>query len=457
VALGLTALVTLAVGPALAGSAGAAPITSALASPTTQWAYGGQGWDNGSIMSGNTTISWTSSFGWTVIFSETNTSNTSVMIEEQRAVGVDVKISVSTPVLSANFTYSGSEADTAFANLTNAATVYVNGSAVPALGIENAAVQAQASVDQSITVHNAITGHSHSAWLNVSGNAAASVSFAPALGLIPLNLTGVNQWNSSATATPSATWTLSYNWANLGWNGSTGSGSGSVSGNLSASGPVTVTGYKVTLVPLFHDHVSRTAVILIVSGPLDAYDGFILVPHGFDLFGGQHHAFDADAFGSAGISAETLYVSQGRDGPVPTAASTTFGAAGTATATLGAPTQGAQPAAGDNPSATVLGSPMSVAQAQAESSCLTHGCGGATATTGSGLFGIAVIALAVAAVVGTVAVVEWRSYARRRSQKGLVGGYGESWVNGVPPAGAPQAPPAAGSPPPGPGGNFRQP
>ena len=79
---------------------------------------------------------------------------------------------------------------------------------------------------------------------------------------------------------------------------------------------------------------------------------------------------------------------------------------------------------------------MSVAQANAEANCLTNGCGGAAATGPSGALLVALVGVAVAVVVGTIGVIEWRSYARRQSQKGLVGGYGESWPNGVPPAAA---------------------
>jgi hypothetical protein len=457
VATGLAVLVALAVGPVLAGTASAAPITTATATPANQWAYGGQGWDNGSLQSGNATLSWASMFGFAVIFTSTTTGNNTVMLEEQRTVGMHVSISYSGPLVTATYTYHGAEADTAFANLTNDSTVYVAGNPVPALGIENASVAAQANVEQSLVTHSTVTGHSHSAWLNISGSAAASVAFAPALGLIPLNLSGVPEWNSSATATPSASWTINYAWADLGWNGTSGAGAGKLTGNLSASGPVSVTGYQVTVLPLFHDHVSRTAVLLVISGPLDAYDGFILIPHGFDLFGGAPHGFDADALGSAGISAETLYVSHGPNGLAPTAASTTFGASGTAVGAVAAPSNGPAPSAGAAPGATVLGSPMSVAQAQAESNCLQNGCGSAAPASLGSLLGLAVVGLAVVAVVGTVAVIEWRSYARRRSQKSLVGGYGESWSNGVPPAGATGLPaPPAGAPS-GPEENLRRP
>jgi hypothetical protein len=79
---------------------------------------------------------------------------------------------------------------------------------------------------------------------------------------------------------------------------------------------------------------------------------------------------------------------------------------------------------------------MSVSQAQAEANCLTDGCAAVSSAT-LGAVGLLVVAvLAIAAVVGTVVVIEWRSYARRRSRMGLIGGCGERWPNGVPPAAA---------------------
>ena len=209
-----------------------------------------------------------------------------------------------------------------------------------------------------------------------------------------------------------------------------------------------LTGFKVQLesAPVFHDGKDRTAIVLVVQGVFDNYDGFIFVPHAFDLFGTAAHNYDATSLGSAGISAQTLYVSSGSNGPSVTAASTTFGANDQSVNALATPVSQVAPAAGTpSPSGSVLAQPMSVAAANAEANCLTNGCGGAAAASGpSDLLLIAVVGIAVALVVGTVGVIEWRSYARRQSQKGLVGGYGESWPNGVRPASA-VSPPTMGS------------
>lgn len=441
----IAVVMALAVVPAFAGAASGSPAPiSAAISPSNQWAYGGMGWSNNTLVSGGDTLTWNASFGWTVIFTATNTSANTVMIEEQRTVGIDLTATFSSPTAQATYTYHGQEADVAFANLTNASTVYEGGVPVPALGIVNDSTQSAGSLAEAISVTN--HGVTKTASLDVTGTAHTAAQFTPSLGLIPLDLVNSTMWNSTATVSPQATWNITYSWANNGFNGLTGSGTAYSNGTLSTTGTVNVTGYDVTRtygIPTFPGPKPHDAVILIVQGPLGNYDGFVLVPRGFDLFGGGVHAYDSEALGSASISAETLYLNPGARGPEVTAASTTFGANTQSISALADPTTGIAPAAASSPGATVVGAPMSVNQAEAENNCLTGGCSGsgtASAVIGTGVL-VVVAGLAVVAVVGTVAVVEWRSYARRRNRKDLVGGYGESWPGGVPPAaGAPSTP-----------------
>jgi hypothetical protein len=446
-------LMALAVVPAFAGTASAAPAPiSAANTPSNQWAYGGMGWSNNTLIIGSEKLSWNASFGWTVIFTVTSTGANTTQIEEQRTVGIDLTATYSSPNVQATYTYHGQEVDTAFANLTNASTVYVGGSPVPALGIDNDSTSIAGSIAEAISVTD--KGSTKTASLDVTGTAQTSAQFTPSLGLVPLNLSGVPEWNSTATITPEASWNITYTWANNGFNGETGSGTKSVNGTISTPGTVNLTGYDVTQIysiPAFSDHVPRHAIILVVEGPLGNYDAFVLVPRSFDLFGGSAHSYDSVALGSASISAETLYVSVGPHGPTVTAASTTFGASTAAVNTLAEVSGGNAPAAAATPGATVIGAPMTVSQAQAENHCLTAGCSAASSSILSAGALVVVAGLAVVAVVGTVAVVEWRSYARRRSRKDLVGGYSESWPGGVPPAAgapAPQTPtgPSASGP-----------
>jgi hypothetical protein len=445
----VAALVAIALVPTVAGTASASPAPAATVDPSNQWAYGGVGYSNNTIEAGSATLTWNASFGWVVIFTKTSTGPNTTEIEEQRTVGIDLTATYSGPYGSAMYSYHGQEVDVAFANLTNASSVYINGGTtqVPALGLINDSTFVSGKIAESISLTH--LGVTKSASLNVMGTAHVAATFTPALGLIPLNLTGVNEWNSSATITPVGVWNITWAWANNGFGNTTGSGSGSANGTAGVTGTVYLTGYDAVRtfpVPVFPDHMVRTSIILVVEGPrgnFAVYDGFILQPWAFSLFGaGVGHGYDADAYGSAEISAQALYVSSGPGGPQVTAGATTFGASTAGVSDLAATTTqaGPSPAAAASPGTTVQGAPMSVAQAQGLSNQLTGGNAAASGPLSLGLI-VVVAGLAVVAVVGSVAVIEWRSYARRRARKGLVGGYAESWSNGVPPAAAGPAPP----------------
>jgi hypothetical protein len=435
---GVAVLLTLAVVPTLAtgaASASPAPLTAAD-SPTNQWAYGGIGWSNGTVTSQSGTLTWNASFGWTVIFTETSTGAHTVMVEEQRTVGIDISAQYSGPMVQATYTFSGHEHDTAFANLTNNSTVYVNGSPVPALGIDNDSTSVNGSIAEAITVtHN---GTTKSASLDVTGWAKTSATFTPALGLIPLNLTGITEWNSTSYIDPSGSWNITWTWANNGFGGVTGSGTHFSNGTVNTPGTVNLTGYDVTNtfpVPVFGDHVPRHAIVLVISGPCGAYDAFIFVPRVFDLFGGGQHAYDTNALGSAQISSETLFVSQGSFGPQVTAASTSFGAGTASIDSVGAPASGNSPAMGATPSSTVTGHPMTVAQAQAINQQLNSGPG---ATSSSGTLSW-VVAVVVVAAVAVAAVVLAALLVSHRSKQNPPSG-----AASVPPAAAPVGPVASG-------------
>jgi len=454
IAAGVALLVAVAIVPALSGAASAAPVTTATTPTGNQWAYGGEGWSNGSIQFGNATIDWTGMFGWTVIVTVTPTASDVWMVEEQRTVGANLKVTLTTPVREVVYTYHGQEVDVGFANVTNTSVVYSNGVALPALGLLNASASVNSLVNESIM--GTYNGHTHSAYLNVTGSGKASVSFTPSLGLIPLNLTGVNSWNSTATATPSASWTIAWTWDEQGYNGTVRSGSGMTNGNLNAVTTVMVHGYKIPVIHPFTDGKTRVGVILVVQGPFACYDAFLLIPHGLDLFGGAPEPFGSLQFGSSAISAENLYVSSAPSGPAVTAADQTFGATDSGVTAGAGPAMTPEISSSASPGTTVQGQPISVAQAQSIDHALTSSFGfgsspgSSVASIGNGVLIALVAVVVVIAVVGTVGVIEWRSYARRKSKGGLVGGYGESWPNGVPPAAA--LPPSAQAPPVAPSG-----
>jgi hypothetical protein len=442
IATGVVLLLALAMVPTIssaahpgAGSGVAAASSTGTCSPSgtssggggpppsdTQWAYGGQGWSNWTLSFDDVTITYNSSFGWTVVFTVVSNSTTGItMLEEQRTLGINVWSNVTKPNFTVSYLYHAQEMDGAFANVTNGSTVYVDGQAVPALGILNASVAACSEINQALQVANATV--TRTASLNVTGVAEASVAFSPSLGLVPLNLTGVSMWNSSATATSAASWNVSYAFTTLGGK----SGSGSKAGSLSGTAEVYLTGYRCWAHHLFSDHKSRLGVIVSLQGPFQGYDGFVLLPHGFDFFGTAPHGYDSYGFGSAGISSESLYLSPGPGGLSITAADQSFGAVNSGVNGFAGPDFGlASPEAPGGPAATVYGQPMSVSQAHAVDQGLTGTPGfsgraplhGASGLASSANLVVVLVAVVVAVVVGTVVAVEWASVKRRRSTNG---------------------------------------
>jgi len=412
---------------AFTGSASATMVDPA--GSTATWAYGGQNSSSGTVTLGNLTATWNTSIGVVVIFNATPTGANTTQLEAQRTIGISVLITIAVPNGSVTFSYKALEVDTAYANITNASSVDVAGVMVPALGIDNSSFHGTASLTESIVGHAA--GRTAAGYLNVSAEAAANVQFTPALGLIPLDLTGVSAWNSTATAAPSATWNVSYNYAYFGWNNTTGSGGTSRTGSWDATGPVALTGNIITVnLPSFRDHAPRVGILLTLQGPADIYDGFIIVPHAFDLFGGAHHVYDNESLSNVSISGDVLFLSAGHVGAASlTASELAIGRANGAQPLVASPTPAAS-----NVGASVVAQPESVSAAQSQSHCLEFGCAAASPWF-TGLVAAAVIGGLIAAVAGTVGVVEWRSYARRKNRTNqLVGGYSEGLANGIPTA-----------------------
>jgi hypothetical protein len=440
---GASLLMVAALLTTFVGGASAAPV-SPSASSTVAWAYGGTNSSSGSITVGTTSLSWSVTAGVAVIFNATPTVANTTELQVQRTVGLSVQLSLSTANGSASFTLKGVEVDNAYANVTNASQVDANGTMVPALGLINSSISAKASLNEALVGSNGST--SAFAYLNVSGAAQGAVQFAPALGLVPLNLTGITEWNSTAIATPSAAWNYSWDFAYRGWNGSSGHGGANGSGAWNSTGPVDLSGMVVSMPwAHFHDHALRTAIVLMVAGPADLYDGFLLVPHGFDLFGGQHHDFDAESVSTSAISGHEVFVTGGHLQVTSFSASHVAFGASTPPIAL-SPMGGAVPAVSSPASAgttgSVLAQPESVSTAQSQSHCLQFGCSAAGPWYG-GLAGAALVGALIAAVVGTVGVIEWRSYSRRKTAKNqLVGGYSEGMVHGVPPGAVQPSTPA---------------
>ena len=450
---GVSLLVVFALGPALTGLASAAPApTTATGAASAEWAYGGLNGSSGTYPAANGSYTWSASIGIVVIFNATNTSAHTVEISAERTIAVSLFISASVNNTSDTFDLNELEVDTAHANLTNASTVYVGGTPTPALGIDNASARAEASITESLAISDALGTNLLTRHFNASGEAQASVQFAPSLGLIPLNLTGVSSWTSSATATPSAAWTVGYAWVQD-LLGVPSNRSDSVSGHWDTTTTVSLTGSASTVgLPHFDDHRSRTAVVLLISGHVDLYDGFVLIPAGFDFFGGGSHIYDNYSIAAAALHPEVLYVSAGTiDARAFSSAGANFGESSSGSIGLAA-APAASPAAAPSPTGQVVAQPESPASAQAQAACLQYGCSPAPSSWFSGVVAVGLILLVVG-VAGSVGVFEWRLRSRGRSPPTLAGMTGGSGSSGAPPGAA--ASPPVGAPahrPPSPGG-----
>ncbi|MCI4327167.1 MAG: hypothetical protein L3K16_05990 [Thermoplasmata archaeon] len=453
--LGVVAAMVLVI-PALAATASAAPAaaagpaTAASASTSQQWAYGGQKWVNISAQIGNATYQSHAFFGWQVVYTATNTSAGTVELEAQRTMGADLFAQYNGSRIVGNLSVQGHESETGFANLSTTAQVYENGSAVSAVGIDNASSQGAANLTESYSL--SAGGKTASGHLDVQGNSHSAVSFSPSFGLVPWNVTPGQSWNSSATYTADAAWSLAYQWSNTGLFGFNSSGSGSPNGSVTGTGSVALSGTDLGTVTLAN---GRTVPVIAIAltGPFDDVDGFILVPHGFEIFDGGAHAWGSGALGTEAVATDRLDLAI--DAPHHSievvASATSYSGQDNTLASSGTLTTANQEAAPAPSSAVVQGQPESVADAQHNAACLAGGCGsgGASGAASSILVVGLVVGLVAVLIVGTVGVVEYRAWSRRKSGGHLVGGYSQQVTSsqGLPPpqGPTPPSPPTGGA------------
>ena len=402
-----TALLALMIVPAFASSASAAPIApSAAAAATGEWAYGGEGTYAASHTLGPISYAVHATAGLDVILNATNTSANVTELTASRTLVVTVSETYTGPLSSWAYGFKFAEDDFASANVTNAANVTLSGGAsVPALGLLNASLHGNVSLAAYLTGSSG--GRTMSDYLNASGWARGQVSMAPALGIVPLNLSGVSSWHAMALATGSAAWNVTWNLADHGWNATTTNAGGSINGTWTATTDVFLYGHVAGNSTRWSDHRPRTAVGFLLTGahrspgPFELYGGFFLLPSGFDLLHGSANAVTTAGLGSSTIAASYVYLSH-RDhltarsasaANLTTGASTPYGAATVVT--------GAVPAS-SSPGTTVWAQPMSPQAASSQANCLQFGTGcPATPKTLGGLF----LALGLAAVVAVVAAV----------------------------------------------------
>jgi len=413
------------------GVVSAAP-APAISDAASQWAYAAV--RNVSI-SGTTVSGWTytltARYGYAVTLSEPNPGANPFEVTVNRTMGANLSLvackpSCSDPTLGqGSVSFRALESSDAFANFTTTGTVYENGTAVPALALVNSSSASSANLSERASLKEAVGPVDWSTFFAAQTHSAAVVKFSTPLGLIPLNLTAAQNWNSSSAflAVGESTWKWYFGYDSL----RTGPGSAGSSGpaTVAAVGNVSVIGsYGGSTIPF--GGVSYPVLSLEVIGPFSVREGFILLPVGGDIFSTTAQPWQADQSSATTVQLGTLDgrpLAGGHLGLV--ASSWVYQASSTnpgdATSPSAASVAGVTPAltgaAGPAlPATTVQGSPTSVSGAQQVTGCLETGLG--CPSTGGGatspfhllggvlLFGI--VAVVIAAVVGTVLVAERR-------------------------------------------------
>ncbi len=407
--IAVVALFGLAVVPALAGAAGASTVAASsnpAANGPTSWAYGGQGWNSGGFTLGGVSFSWNATLGGAVILNATNTSATTTELALTRTVMESVTMSYTAPNASWNYHMKALEVDHGYANLTNASSVTLsNLTTVPALGILNASLDASVSLQASLV--GTLGNRSASDYLNVSGWAHAQVGFSPSLGLVPLNLTGVTGWSSSAVASGSAAWNVSWAFANHGWNGTSASRSGDINGTWSTSTTVVLVGHVAGTYAKWVDHRVRTALALGLTGPFDLYAGVLFVPRGFDILGAGTSAYAGSGIGATAVTSEYLFVTTGSHHLYAGAfsAANMTGGIGSPAALAPVGSGGMTPAASSTSSVdpSVYEQPESEGAAASQFHCFAVGCSAGTSPFSGLLVPLIVAGVAAAVVIGLIA------------------------------------------------------
>lgn len=414
--IALTALVALAAVPLLATSVSAAPTLSSV-DRSTSWAYGGQAtWGNGSLTVGDATFSYNATAGLDVVYNATNTTANITELTATRTIVVSVSITGNAPGASLSYSFKAVEDDVAYVNVTNAATVTLepNGTSAAALGILNASLHANASIQSALVAQKG--ARSESDYLNASGWGRSQIVFTPALGLVPLNLSRGLAWTSMASGNYSAAWNVSYAYADHGWNGTNRSHAGDFNGTLSKTAEFYLSGSVVGQYANWVDHRNRLAVSLELTGPFNLHAGLFLVPQGFDIFRGAASAASGSDLGAAATSSEYVFFDPGRLS-IESMSAANMSAGASTPVSLYSSQSGLQPAtaaaAPPEDGATVWAQPESPSAAQHQAICLQYGCGG----SGSSLSGL-IVPLAIAGVIAVVAV----GFVLSRRSRGRSGG-----------------------------------
>lgn len=402
--------------------------TSSSSTSSGSWAYGSLKTVSAHGSQGTLAYEVSRTIGFAVVLAQTTGPHGEVNVSVNRTMGILLSVEFCRPDCrhpagTTTIDYHAWESVAADLQFDRNASVTVNGSLVPALGLSASSLSVSAGLETSAqrTLAGAVVGTLN---LTILAQADARTTLTPALGLVPYNATPGEAWSSNASfaATGAGNWSVSASAT-----GTLGSAAGHANGTISVahSGTVVLTGHylggTVSLGGGRYD-----ALNLSLAGPFVLREGFLLVPSGPDLFGSGSPSWvphnDANSSANVSVSQTSVDVTHSLEsgshlGLAASAIRLSYGAR-----TLGlslplpsplalAPTF--SPAAGPSaaPNATyVQGSPESVGQATTDQHCLATGLGCPAAGQPPRLLGLLVLAVAggVAAVLIGIVVVERR-------------------------------------------------
>lgn len=429
VSSGIAVLMVFAFLPGASGtSTGASPASSSAGT----WAYGEvrtiavhpllttDGWQ----YEGTVTI------GYSVVLNQTNgtagpgTFGLSVARTEGVSIALDFcRPSCAAPLAYANLSMRAWERSDSLANLTTNGTVNESGAPVPAIALIDASSATRANVTE--TTFSAIRASAsspvvdRSKYLSAAFASDASVAFTPALGLVPLNVLGLNpssaNWTASSAFNATGSVRSTYYYAFHGpIVGNLTEGPTTVVGTFPASGNVSIAGSFASPSGISFGGVGTfPALRLSVNGPFLLQDGIVLVPSSADLFAAASHPWAANQATTATAQLATFDLApylDGHLGLVATSRSYALTSAnpgeitGPATANATAIAAEVEPLA-SNPVAamTLQAQPIPVGTAESNSQCLVTGAGcSISSQLPRALFATALVA---GVVVGAVALI----------------------------------------------------
>jgi hypothetical protein len=467
----------------LSGVASASPVGAAaphanlrpMSGSTQQWAFGGTASGSYSCTDatcfGNVTTNLSLSLSlryyleWVVIYTQTNVSSTQTMIEGQTALNASVTFDESAceqtgttgpcQTVTVDLTLAGKETAVGFTNITPGSVNMTSSTSSPlgataALAVMNAASQESLNFTGNVNYAVPVNGTTHTANINfdVGGSESSSVSFSPALGLVPLNPKPGDMWSASAPYSASGSWSSGYAISGSGY----ASSDNWTSGVVSPSGTIFVNGSDLGAYTLYDNYTnpatSVTAQSILLdfgNGSFSAADGWVMVP--VDIYGGALGALTGGLSGAGTLVGRVTTAAHVQPAAVVTSSITSSESAyyERGSGFIGVSAGGTAPVSGGTggPTISLHAGPEPVSVAQGQYNAITTG---SSSGSGSSSFPWSLVFVAAVVVVAALALAALMvRRGKRRTTSGVTPYQGPDAMGGAP--GAPSAPAGAPSPP----------